>query len=254
MLPFYKASWYIVVAFSHYHQFGFQVWNGSKLPCAHNKCPHVTLYPYIVLVFFSACHAILEDHKPLWPYGPSSCLGTGILIVALCKPGTFLIHMDSLPVSCVSAGLQNFVISSCWRTAATGLNLCPSSKWRSLSFSAETAVDSSTVNPMQTSHDENISKMCLYHICYMERFIPVKRLGSALWFLGSSVWCTHLLIYSKLDCTRKTKLLKTNPLDTFLEKVYFFFLVSQTQGTLSIFTYLWTDSVLTSSPKCGYVW
>lgn len=92
-----------------------------------------------------------------------------------------------------------------------------------MSFSSEAAVDSSTVNPMKTSHDGNVSKMCLYHICYIERFISVKRLGSALWFLGSSVWYTHHLIYSKLDCTTKTKLLKKNPLDTFLEKVYFFF-------------------------------
>lgn len=160
---------------------------------------------YCVCTVFTACHAILEDHKPLWPYGPSSCLGTGVLIVALCNPRTSLKPVDSVPVSCVSTGLQNFVASSCWCAAATGLNLCPYSKWRRMPLLSETAVDSSTVNPKKISHDKNVLMMCPYHVLYIERFKPVKRLGSALWFLESSVQHTHTFLTTpNFTCTTKT--------------------------------------------------
>lgn len=39
-------------------------------------------YFYMLSVLFTACDAILEDLKPLWPYGPSPCLGTGVLVAA----------------------------------------------------------------------------------------------------------------------------------------------------------------------------
>lgn len=39
-------------------------------------------YFYMLSVLFTACYAILEDLKPLWPYGPSPCLGTGVLVAA----------------------------------------------------------------------------------------------------------------------------------------------------------------------------
>lgn len=125
---------------------------------------HVTLSPYNVFILLTACHAILEDLKSLWPYGASSCIGTGVLIVALCNFGTSLTSVDGVPESCFSTGLQNFVISSCWCAAADGLNPCPFNKWRNTSFSSETAVHSSTVNPMRTSHEENVLVMSSYHI------------------------------------------------------------------------------------------
>lgn len=73
----------------------------------------------------------------LWPFIMPWNWSTCSSSAALWNPRISLMPMDSMPVSCVSIGLQNFVISTCWRTAEIGLNLCPFNKRRSMSFSSE---------------------------------------------------------------------------------------------------------------------